>query len=108
MALIVQEQDAIGMDKLRDAFAQAQVVLMRVAQYSEHIAEVQMGCNYPQQIIELQWQITELQRSSLCPHAETIPSWSNGYTLPRTKGPKAGGNLPHLGLTRTSDMDWQT
>jgi hypothetical protein len=44
----------IVFDELNKAFAQTQEVLMLVAQYSQPIWEVQMVCNHPQQIINLQ------------------------------------------------------
>jgi hypothetical protein len=59
---------------LREAFIQTQEVLMRVAQYSQPIREVQMVCEHPQQIIDLQQQITDLQTkqflSPLCDHTD--------------------------------------
>ena len=61
MALIDVNKDNIGHEQLMEAFAQTQEVLMRVAQYSQPIREVQMVCKHPQQIINLQPQITDLQ-----------------------------------------------
>jgi len=40
---------------------------MRVAQYSQPIREVRMVCKHPQQIIDLQWQITDLQGKQFLP-----------------------------------------
>jgi len=40
---------------------------MRVAQYSQSIREVQMVCKHPQQIIDLQRQITDLQTKQFLP-----------------------------------------
>jgi hypothetical protein len=57
----------MGMGELRDVFAQTQEVQMRVAQYSQPIREVQMMCNHPQQIIDLQRQITDLQTKQFLP-----------------------------------------
>ena len=61
MALIDIDKDNVGNEQLREAFIQTQEVLMRVAQYSQPIREVQMVCEHPQQIIDLQRQITDLQ-----------------------------------------------
>ena len=67
MALIDIQRDAIKFDELNEVFAQTQKVLMRVVQYSQPIREVQMVCNYPQQSIDLQRQITELQTKQFLP-----------------------------------------
>jgi len=61
MALIDIDKDNVGNEQLREAFVQTQEVLMRVAQYPQPIREVQMVCEHPQQIIDLQRQITDLQ-----------------------------------------------
>jgi hypothetical protein len=74
MALINIDKDNIGNNQLQEAVIQTQEVLMRVAQYSQPIREVQMVCEHPQQIIDLQWQITDLQTKQFltpqCDHAE--------------------------------------
>jgi len=67
MALLDIQRDAIRFEELNEAFAQTQVVLMRVAQYSQPIQEVQMVCEHPQQIIDLQRQITYLQTKQFEP-----------------------------------------
>jgi len=67
MALIDVDKDNTGHEQLREAFAQTQEVLMRVAQYSQPIREVQMVCEHPQQIIDLQRQITDLQTRQFLP-----------------------------------------
>jgi len=67
MALIDINRDNTGYEELQEAFAQTQEVLMRVAQYSQPIREVQMVCEHPHQIIELQRQITELQTKQFLP-----------------------------------------
>ena len=67
MALIDVDKDNIGHEQLMEAFAQTQEVLMRVAQYSQPIREVQMVCEHPQQIINLQRQITDLQARQFLP-----------------------------------------
>ena len=54
MALLTIQRDAMGFEELTEAFAQTEQVLMRVVQYSEPIHEVQMVCEHPQQIIDLQ------------------------------------------------------
>jgi hypothetical protein len=59
------QRDAIGMDELRDSFAETQDALMSVGQYSQPIQEAQMVCNHPQQIIDLLRQITDLQTKQL-------------------------------------------
>ena len=67
MALIDIDKDNIGYEQLTEAFAQTQEVLMRVAQYSQPIREVQRVCEHPQQIIDLQRQITDLQAKQFLP-----------------------------------------
>jgi len=67
MGLIDIDKDNIGSEQLREAFIQTQEVLMRVAQYSQPIREVQMVCEHPQQIIDLQRQITDLQMKQFLP-----------------------------------------
>ena len=46
---------------------EAQVVLRRVAWYTEPAARVQRVCDYPAQIIALQKQITDLQTQQFLP-----------------------------------------
>jgi hypothetical protein len=65
MALIDIQRDAIGCDEFKEAFAQTQGVLMRVPKYSLPIWEVQMVCNHPQQIMDLQRQVTDLQAKQI-------------------------------------------
>ena len=67
MALIDIDKDNTGYEQLKEAFAQTQEVPMRVAQYSQLTREVQMVCEHPQQIIQLQWQITNLQTKQFLP-----------------------------------------
>jgi len=67
MALIDIDKDNVGYEQLTEAFAQTQEVLMRVAQYSQPIREVQRVCEHPQQIIDLQRQITDLQARQFLP-----------------------------------------
>jgi hypothetical protein len=67
MALLDVEKDNVGMEQLKEAFSQTQEVLMRVAQYSQQIREVQRVCEHPQQIIDLQWQITDLPSKQFLP-----------------------------------------
>jgi hypothetical protein len=66
-ALIELDKDNIGSDQLTEEFVKTQEVLMRVAQYSQPIREVQMVCEHPQQIIDLQRQITDLQTKQFLP-----------------------------------------
>jgi len=66
-ALIDIAKDNVRNEQLREAFVQTQEVLMRVAQYSQPIREVQMVCEHPQQIIDLQRQITDLQMKQFLP-----------------------------------------
>ena len=47
MALIDIDKDNTGYEQLQEAFTQTQEVLMRVAQYSQPIREVQMVCEHP-------------------------------------------------------------
>jgi len=74
MALIDIDKDNVRSEQLREAFIQTQEVLMRVAQYSQPIREVQMICEHLQQIIDLQRQITDLQTKQFlppqCDHSE--------------------------------------
>jgi hypothetical protein len=54
VAVIDIQRDAIGRDELNQAFARMQQVLIKVVQYSQPIRDVQIVCNHPQQIINLQ------------------------------------------------------
>jgi hypothetical protein len=67
MALIDIDKDNTRYEQLQEAFSQTQEVLMRVAQYSQPIREVHMVCKHPQQIIDLQRQITDLQTKQFLP-----------------------------------------
>jgi hypothetical protein len=67
MALIDIDKDNIGNEQLKEAFIHIQEVLIRVAQYSQPIREVQRVCEHPQQIIDLQRQITDLQTKRFLP-----------------------------------------
>jgi hypothetical protein len=67
MALIDFDQDNIGNNQMRGEFIQTQEVLMRVALYSQTILAVQMVCEHPQQIIDLQRQITDLETKQFLP-----------------------------------------
>jgi len=60
IVLINIQRDAMGFDKLNDVFGQTHELLMRVAQCSQPIREVQMVCNHTQLIIDLRRQITDL------------------------------------------------
>jgi hypothetical protein len=59
--------DAIVNDEMREVFTLTQEVLMRVAQYSQPIGEVQIFCDHLQQSIDLQWQITDRQTTQFRP-----------------------------------------
>jgi hypothetical protein len=61
MALLDVQGDAIRFEGLREAYARTQDPLTRMAQYSQTIREVQMVCDHPQQIIDLQRQSTDLR-----------------------------------------------
>ena len=67
MALLDVQGDAIGFEELREVYARTQEVLTRVAQYSQPIREVQMVCDHPQQIIDLQRDIIILQMKQFLP-----------------------------------------
>jgi len=67
MALIDIDKDNIGYEQLTEAFVQTQEVLMPVAQYSQPIREVHRVCEHPQQIIDLQRRITDLQMKQFLP-----------------------------------------
>jgi hypothetical protein len=74
MALMDKQSDAIGFEELNEAFTQTPEVLMMVAQFSQPIGDVQMVCNLPQLIIELQQHITDMQNKQFlhpqCDHTE--------------------------------------
>jgi len=67
LSLLDLQKDVVGFEERREAFGLTQEVLTRVAQYSQPIQEVQMGCQHPQQIINLQWQITDRQTKQFLP-----------------------------------------
>jgi hypothetical protein len=67
MGLLNLDNETIGTEEITDAFAQAQELLMRVAQYSQPVREIQMVCDHPNQIISLQKQITDLQTQRFLP-----------------------------------------
>jgi hypothetical protein len=67
MAHIDIDKDNVGHEQLREAFIPTQEVLLLVAQYSQPIREVQMVCEYAQQIIDLQQQITHLETRQFVP-----------------------------------------
>jgi hypothetical protein len=67
MALLDLQRDAVGFEELKEAFGQTQEVLTRVAQYSQPIRQVQMVCEHPQQIIDLQRWITDIQAKQFLP-----------------------------------------
>jgi hypothetical protein len=67
MAIIGLEKEHMGNDQMRETFIKTQEVLMRVAQYSQAIREVQMVCEHPQLIIDVQRHITYLQTKQFLP-----------------------------------------
>ena len=67
MGLLDLQRDAVGFKELKEAFRQTQEVLTLVAQYSQPIRELQMVCEQPQHIIDLQRQITDLQTKQFLP-----------------------------------------
>jgi hypothetical protein len=67
MAIIGLDKEHMGNNQIRKTFIQTQEVWMRVAQYSQPIREVQMVCEHPQLIIDLQRQITDLQTKQFLP-----------------------------------------
>jgi len=97
MALIDIDKDNIGSEQLRKAFIQTQEVLMRVALCSQPIREVQMVCQHPQQLIDLQRQITDLQtRQFLPPQCDHTELERQIQTL-RNERDEALRRLPALG-----------
>ena len=73
MARIDIQRDGIGPDELYAASTQTQEVLVRVAQYSQLIMEVQIVCDHLQQIIDLQLHIMNLQRQQyLAPQCDHL------------------------------------
>jgi hypothetical protein len=67
MGLLDLNKEIVGGEAMTDAFVQAQEVLMRLAQYSQPVQEIQMVCDHPSQIIALQKQITDLQTKRFLP-----------------------------------------
>jgi hypothetical protein len=67
MGLLDLNKETLGGEDMADAFTQAQEVLMRVAQYSQPVREIQRVCDHPSQIIALQKQIMDLQMKQLLP-----------------------------------------
>jgi len=67
MARLSLQKDAVRFQELKETFGQTQEVLTQVAQYSQAIREVQMVCEHPQQIINPQRQITDLQTKKFLP-----------------------------------------
>jgi hypothetical protein len=61
IALLDIQRDTIAFSELNKEFEQTQYVLIRVAQYSQPIGEVQMVFNHPNQVVDLHGQITHLQ-----------------------------------------------
>jgi hypothetical protein len=61
MALINIQRDAIMFDELNKVFTQTQELLMSVVHYSQPIQVALTVCNHPQQMIDLQRQLTDLQ-----------------------------------------------
>jgi len=67
MGLLDLQKEVVGFEELKEAFGQTQELLTRVAMYSQPIREVQMVCEHPQHLIDLQWQITHLQAKQFLP-----------------------------------------
>jgi len=88
MAVLDLQRDAIEFEELKEAIGQTQEVLTRVAQYSQPIWRVQMVCEQPQQSIDLQRQITDLQTKKFlppqCGHTE-LERWIQTLTSERNE-----------------------
>jgi len=67
MALFDLQREVIEFEEVIEALGQTQEVLPWVAQYSLPIREVQMVCEHPEQIIDLQRQIKDLQTKQFLP-----------------------------------------
>jgi hypothetical protein len=67
MAHIDIDKHNLVSEQLREAFIQTQEVVMRVAQYSQTIREVQRVCEHQKQIIDQQRHITDLQTKQFLP-----------------------------------------
>jgi len=111
MALLDLQWDAVGFEELKEAFGQTQEVLTRVVQYSQPIREVQMVCEHPQQIIDLQRQITDLQTKQFlppqCDHTELeqqIQTFTNEWDEAQRR-PAAPGTDKEL-RQELADMTW--
>jgi hypothetical protein len=61
MAFIGLDKEMMGSVHMSNTFMQSQEILMRIAQYSQPIREVQRVCNHPSQIIALQQHVTYMQ-----------------------------------------------
>jgi hypothetical protein len=73
MVLLDIQKDTIEFKELMEVFGQRLQVLMRVPQYSQPIREVQMVCDHPQRIINLQHQITDLKLRQFLPLQCDLP-----------------------------------
>jgi hypothetical protein len=67
MALIIIDKDNVRSDQFGEAFIQTQAVMIPVAQCSQPIRDMQMVCEHPQQIIDLQRQMSDLQTRQFLP-----------------------------------------
>jgi hypothetical protein len=67
MAVLDLQWDAVGFEELKEVIGQTEEVLMRVVLYSQPIREVQRVCDHPQQIIDLQRQVMDLQTKQFLP-----------------------------------------
>jgi hypothetical protein len=78
MAFFFVQNDAVDIEEVMEAFVQSQQVVIRAAQYSQPIREVQIVCNLLQHIINLQRQITDQQRKQVS--ACTVRLYGEGAT----------------------------
>jgi hypothetical protein len=84
MAILDLHKEMRGTDNMPDGFRQAQGVLMRVAQDSQSVREIQMVCDHLSQIIALQKQVMDMQAERFLPPScdhpaldQTIQQWRN-------------------------------
>jgi len=109
-AVVDVHQDLIRFEELKKTFSQTQEVLTRVAQYSQPICEAQIACNHPNQIIDLQRQIKELQTKQFLPpqcvhtpfeqQIQTLTNeWDEGRRRPTAPRTDEEFRKPFAGMT---------
>jgi len=67
MCILDLNKVSLGTESMTNAFIRPQEVLMRVAQYSQPVREIEMLCDHRNQIIAPKKQITDLQTLHILP-----------------------------------------